>query len=109
MPSGSPFPCLDVRTPGHASASANFEFYLATYFLWTVFYRRWTPPGGNVEALMAGSRSGCSAFWHDVGEGVALLWILFNVRGRPRSRLLARELMTPVVLTSLRFKHMCEL
>jgi len=72
-----------ARAPGHASASANFEFYLATYFLWTVFYRRWAHRGGNVEPLMAASRNGCSAFWHDVGEGVALLWILFNVRGCP--------------------------
>lgn len=67
---------------GHASASANFEFYLAVYFLWTVFYRRCFASGDNVEALVAASRSGCTTFMRDVGEGLALLWIIFNVRKR---------------------------
>ena len=65
---------------GHASASANFEFYLAVYFLWTVFYRRCFASGDNAEALVAASRSGCTAFMRDVGEGLAVLWIIFNVR-----------------------------
>ena len=69
-------------TTGHASASANFEFYLAVYFLWSVFYRRFFVSGDNLEALMAASRSGCTAFLRDMGEGLAVLWIIFNVRAR---------------------------
>ena len=65
---------------GHASASANFEVYLAVYFLWTVFYRRWRRSGEDLEPLMSAGRRGCRAFWHDVGEGFAVLWIIFNVR-----------------------------
>ncbi|KAK9827338.1 hypothetical protein WJX81_007442 [Elliptochloris bilobata] len=64
---------------GHASASANFEFYLITYFLWTCFHRRFFVSGDNLEALMAASRSGGRAFLRDVGEGLAVLWILFNL------------------------------
>ena len=50
------------------------------YFLWTVFYRRFFVSGDNMEALVAASRSGCMAFMRDVGEGLALLWIILNVR-----------------------------
>ena len=50
------------------------------YFLWTVFYRRCLASGDNVEAPVAASRNGCTAFMHDVGEGLATLWIIVNVR-----------------------------